>query len=335
MYSLQRRPRTTRAGLQLSRSLALILFGAASCCPVVVLGQASPAGGPSTARGSDGDRAEGDDGSPETAADAPASSSDDSASGVSSDTRSTDRPRTADPAVERVHRLREARDTTALTAILGRGGPDAEIHAAIDALGELGDPSALDALTPYTRHRRVAARRRAYMAIARIGRHTEDASPRRAVVAVLRRGLRDVEAPVRDACARAFVHLPPEIAQPAVEDLFTALGLGVHGAAASLGAIAPTSALARYDGHLGRLPIGTMLEGYTRFVRRHDIPVEAKRAIGQRLEEVAGLSVRAFFVAWRRDMGDETPQALRAQVERSIRRIPTANDPRLRRRPAP
>jgi hypothetical protein len=110
--------------------------------------------------------------------------------------------------------------------------------------------------------------------------------------------------------------------------LFLALERGVHDATRSIGALVTEAELPRYHSHLERVPLGAMLEGYARIVRRPDLSWELKQDVLHRLFEVSGLEVRGFLVQWHRELPASAPAALRADLERSIRRIPLR--PRVR-----
>lgn len=197
------------------------------------------------------------------------------------------------------------------------GGTDAEVDAAIDALRERADEAATDALVSLTRHRRVGARRRAYLALASLrGPQAREA---------VSRGLSDADASIRGLCARSLGEMG---AHEALPRLFLALERGVHDATRSIGALVGEDELPRYHGHLGRVPLGAMLEGYARVVRRSDLSWELKQDVLHRLFEVSGLEVRGFLVQWHRELPTSAPAELRADLERSIRRIPLR--PRVR-----
>ncbi len=197
------------------------------------------------------------------------------------------------------------------------GGTDAEVDAAIDALRERADEGATAALVSLTLHRRVGARRRAYLALASL----RGPDAREAVS----RGLSDADASIRGLCARALGEMG---AHEALPRLFLALERGVHDATRSIGALVSEAELPRYDGHLERVPLGAMLEGYARIVRRADLSWELKQGVLHRLFEVSGLEVRGFLVQWHRELPASAPASLRADLERSIRRIPLR--PRVR-----
>lgn len=195
-------------------------------------------------------------------------------------------------------------------AALG-GGTDAEVDAAIDALRERADEAATPALVSLTQHRRLGARRRAYLALGSL----RGPAARAAVSA----GLSDADASIRSLCARALGEMG---AHEALPRLFLALERGVHDAARSIGSLASEADLARYHTHLERVPLGAMLEGYGRIVRRADLSWALKQDVLHRLFEVSGLEVRGFLVQWHRELPASAPVALREDLERSIRRIP-------------
>jgi len=205
-----------------------------------------------------------------------------------------------------------------LAAALG-GGTDAEVDAAIDALRVRADERATAALVSLTRHRRIGARRRAYLALASL----RGLEARAAVSS----GLSDTDPGIRGLCARALGDMS---AHEALPRLFLALERGVHDATRSIGALASEAELARYHAQLERAPLGAMLDGYARIVRRPDLSWELKQDVLHRLFEVSGLEVRSFLVQWHRELPATAPAALRSDLERSIRRIPL----RPRERPA-
>ncbi len=213
----------------------------------------------------------------------------------------------------------QAETETLIQAALA-GGDDDAVDAALDALRERPDPAALEALLSLTSHRRVGARRRAYLALGALS--TPES---RQTVA---RGLADPNPAVRNLCARILA----EIGHPSdLPRLFLALDRGVLDATKAIGALGDQAALERFHSHLGTIPLAVMLDGYGRFVRRADIAWSTKADILHRLFEVAGLEVRAFLVQWHRDLPASAPSTLRLDLERSIRRIPLR--PRPRRAP--
>ena len=214
-------------------------------------------------------------------------------------------------ATPRAQRPDPAPTLESLIAAAVAGGSDASVDAALDALRERGDERASEALVSLTTHRRVGARRRAYLALAALrGERARDA---------VSKGLSDIDGGIRSLCARALGEMG---AREALPRLFLALERGVHDAARSIGALADEEQLPRFHAQLGRVPLGPMLEGYGRLVRRTDVSWAAKQDILHRLFEVSGLEVRGFLVQWHRELPTSAPEGLRADLERSIRRIP-------------
>ncbi len=202
-----------------------------------------------------------------------------------------------------------------LADLIRSGQPDVITDRAIQALERVADPSAIDVLTELLQHRRPGARRRAYVALAAI----ED--PR--VRLLLERGLRDSDRSVRGAAALALGELG---AKESLELLFRAFERNVVEAAIALGQLGDAAAVERYHAFLGQEPLGVMLTGYDAFLRREDIAIDVKKAIVDRLGEVAGVTVRRFLQDYLRSFPDRIrdrgPRELKALVEQTIARIP-------------
>lgn len=202
-----------------------------------------------------------------------------------------------------------------LADLIRSGQPDVITDRAIQALERIADPSAIDVLTELLQHRRPGARRRAYVALAAI----ED--PR--VRLLLERGLRDSDRSVRGAAALALGELG---AKESLELLFRAFERNVVEAAIALGQLGDGAAVERYHAFLGQEPLGVMLTGYDAFLRREDIAIDVKKAIVDRLGEVAGVTVRRFLQDYLRSFPDRIrdrgPRELKALVEQTIARIP-------------
>ena len=210
-----------------------------------------------------------------------------------------------------------------LADLIRSGQPDVITDRAIQALERVADPSAIDVLTELLQHRRSGARRRAYVALAAI----ED--PR--VRSLLERGLRDSDRSVRGAAALALGEIG---ATESLELLFRAFERNVVEAAIALGQLGDAAAVERYHAFLGQEPLGVMLTGYDAFLRREDIAIDVKKAIVDRLGEVAGVTVRRFLQDYLRSFPDRIrdrgPRELKALVEQTIARIPeTAADMRV------
>ncbi len=203
-----------------------------------------------------------------------------------------------------------------LAELLRSGQPDAITDRALEALGGLAHPSAIEVLEEFTRHRRVGARLRAYRALAAI----EDAR----VVPLVERGLRDPDRTVRAAAAVALGDIG---AKRSLDVLFRAFEAGVVEAAVAIGKIGDAKAVARFHEHLGRRPLAVMLSGYEGFLLRRDIPLDTKKEIVERLGEVSGPMVRGFLQSLLRKLPParrRRKDELRKLVEVTIRRIPPA-----------
>ena len=200
-----------------------------------------------------------------------------------------------------------------LAALLRSGQPDAITDRAIEALGALGQASAIDVLVEFTHHRRDGARRRAYESLAAVH------DPR--VPRLLEQGLRDSDRNVRGAAALALGDIG---ARGSVDTLFIAFDRGVIEAAISIGKLGDRAAVNKFSESVGRRPLSVMLSGFEQFVRRRDVTDEVKLEIVQRLGEVAGPLVKSFLRQYLGTFSARDRSALKRAVEENIRRIPDA-----------
>ncbi len=198
-----------------------------------------------------------------------------------------------------------------LEHLLRSGQPDAITDRALEALGVLSHPSAIDVLAAFTHHRRPGARRRAYQSLASI----QD----RRVAELLERGLADSDRNVR---ATAALSLGDIGARGSLDILFRAFERGVVEAAIAIGKLGNRQSITRFDEYLGQRPLSIMLSGYNEFLRRSDIPVEAKTDIVAKLGEVAGPMVKRFLQDYLATFAERDHSALRRAVEETARRIP-------------
>ena len=205
-----------------------------------------------------------------------------------------------------------------LADLLRSGQPDPITDRALEALGGLAHPSAIEVLEAFSRHRRVGARLRAYRALAAI----EDER----VVPLVERGLRDPDRTVRAAAAVALGEMG---ARRSLDVLFRAFDAGVVEAAEAIGKLGDTKAIERFHQYLGRRPLAVMLSGYEGFLLRRDVPIDAKKDIVNRLGEVSGPMVRSFLERILDRLPPTRPrkpgEALRALVRTTIHRIPPAH----------
>ncbi len=198
-----------------------------------------------------------------------------------------------------------------LVAMLRAGQPDAITERGLVALRGLAEPSSLDCLAEFTRHRRPAVRRRAYAAVAAI----QDPRSR----ALLEQGLRDSDRQVRGECAD---QLGRTGAHASLDLLFRAFERGVIEAAAAIGRLGDDPSVARFDEHLGHAPLSVMLSGYEQYLRRSDIDEDTKVDIVGRLGEVSGRTVREFLGQYLLTFSERDRSRLRTVVRDTLARIP-------------
>ncbi len=198
-----------------------------------------------------------------------------------------------------------------LAELLRAGQPDPITDRAIEALGGLRHPDAIEVLTFFTHHRRSGARRRAYEALA----HVDD----RRVRPILETGLSDSDRGVRGAVALALGEMN---ARESLDLLFRAFERGVVEAAIAIGKLGNKQSVERFNEHLGQRPLAIMLSGYGELLRRNDIAGDVKRDIVARLGEVSGPMVKRFLQEYLSTFSERDRSDLRRQVEETIRRIP-------------
>lgn len=210
-----------------------------------------------------------------------------------------------------------------LADLLRAGQPDPITDRALEALGVLAHPSAIDVLTVFTHHRRVGARRRAYEALSAID------DPR--VRPIIETGLSDSERTVRATAALALGEMG---ARQSLDLLFRAFERGVVEAAIAIGKLGGRQHVDRFTEHLGERPLAIMLSGYHDFLRRDDIPTEVKSDIVARLGEVSGGMVKRFLQEYLGSFPERRRRSdLEREVEETVRRIP--DEPSTGGAPAP
>lgn len=198
-----------------------------------------------------------------------------------------------------------------LAELLRSGQPDPITDRALEALRGLAHPSSIDVLTEFTRHRRAAARRRAYLALAAI----DDGR----VPGLLEQGLRDPDRGVRGAAALALGDIG---SKKSLDVLFEAFEAGVVEAAIAIGQLGNAKSVERFGEHLGRRPLGIMLSGYRHFVRRDDLSKEVKEEIVTELGEVSGPMVRRFLESYLETFAGGRDTDLEEHVRTTLDRIP-------------
>jgi hypothetical protein len=225
--------------------------------------------------------------------------------------------------LEHMGRNKDAAAARALSDFVRQGQPDALTDRALELLGQTQSAAALPVLGEFAQHRRPAARRACYGAIARVRDARADM--------LLGQGLRDSDASVRGLCARA---LGERRAKSQLELLFRAFDRGVAEAGAAIGRSMEGSSLPRLHAFLGRAALPPLLDAYEALLLRADIDVQTKLDIIARLGEVATPGVKRFFVAL---MSGEHDWSLQLPVLRALAdtaaRIDTRVPPAERGRP--
>lgn len=238
--------------------------------------------------------------------------------------------------------------------LLRSGPPDEVTDQALDALAALSHPSAMEVLVATTNHRRVDARRRAYVAISTINHRDRPA--------LLEECLSDSDRAIRGLCALSLGDIG---SKRSLDILFRAFERGVVEAAISIGKLGDEEDIDRFDTYLGQQPLPIMLSGYKEFLSRNDInkkrkiqvvtgaceaELEARKrdqAMIDRgrtptrdpnevlcepdrlygLGEIGGPAVRRFLFDYLGTFPENGESELQRAVEETIRRIP--EDPNM------
>ncbi|MBN1652878.1 MAG: HEAT repeat domain-containing protein [Deltaproteobacteria bacterium] len=203
-----------------------------------------------------------------------------------------------------------------LVRLIRDGQPDGVTDHVIEALGRIGSSEAKELLKDLTRHRRYQARRLAYVALSAI-----DAPD---IAEIITQGLRDMHPEVR---ATAALLLAEVGSKRQVETLFWAFSRGVAEAAVAIGQIGDADSVERFNRHLERQPLITMLSGYERFLTRENLPREVKLTIIATLGEVSGNTIREFLMQLLAHYQKQGDAELAQMVQRTINRIPLTVKP--------
>lgn len=233
-------------------------------------------------------------------------------------------------ALEAIATFPTAESVQLVVDLLRRGNNDAVTDKAIETLGLLARPEAIEELSNLLRHRRVSARAEAVEALAKIQ------DPR--VRGLIESALHDSAPEVRGAAAQALGQIG---ARQSVQLLFRAFERGVPQAAEAIGRVGSVddavSADAAHDNEdprrtsrhqtlamwITHAPITVLLSGFGQFLNRRDVPVPIKVKIIERLEQRASsAAVRTFLQQWvqsRPRNAPRTPDVARAEL--AIRQI--------------
>jgi HEAT repeat protein len=167
---------------------------------------------------------------------------------------------------------------------IAKGLPNDLLETSIVTLMALGQPSAGPALFELARYRRPAIRTLSIEAIAAVRPPGGEA--------VLVAALNDSEPQVRSAAAVGL----GEIGSPAsIDTLFLALDHGNMEAANAIGKLVPARDVKRLFGYLGRVPFRSLAPAFAETLKRKDVAENDKLAVVARLEEVGTGEVKGFF----------------------------------------
>jgi len=186
-----------------------------------------------------------------------------------------------------------------------QGLPSDLLETAIVTLMALGQPSAGPVLFDLARYRRPEIRKLSIEAIAAV-------RPVGGEV-VLAAALNDSEADVRAAAAVGL----GEIGSPAsIDTLFLALDHGNHDAAAAIGKLVPARDVKRLFTYLGKVPFRSLAPAFAETLKRKDVSEQDKLAVVARLEEVGTGEVKGFF----NDLMASTEGGLPPNVSKAVLR---------------
>jgi HEAT repeat protein len=186
-----------------------------------------------------------------------------------------------------------------------KGLPNDLLETSIVTLMALGQPSAGPALFELARYRRPAIRKLSIEAIAAVRPSGGEA--------VLVAALNDAETEVRSAAAVGL----GEIGSPgSIDTLFLALDHGNMEAAAAIGKLVPARDVKRLFGYLGKVPFRSLAPAFAETLKRKDVAENDKLAIVARLEEVGTGEVKGFF----NDLMASTSGGLPPNVSKAVLR---------------
>jgi len=184
------------------------------------------------------------------------------------------------------------------------------LEAAIDTLTVLGRAEAGPVLFELSTHRRPEVRVRAVQAIA--------ACRPRGADRALATALSDASPDVRSAAARGLGEIG---ATSAIDSLFLAFDRDVPEAGPALGRLARPEHVARILESLGRVPFDQMRTVLSELLARRDLPSRAKIDVITRLAELATAEVRSFFQEFLAAAALPANDPVRRAAEDAITRI--------------
>ncbi len=187
-------------------------------------------------------------------------------------------------AIEALGLLGDPRAVEPIAERIRRGLPPELLELAISTLTLLGRPEAGPVLFELANHRRAEVRVAAVQAIATVRARGADRA--------LAQSLGDADPAVRAAAASGLGELG---ATGALDALFLALDRRVPEAAAAIGRLARPAEVDRFLGYLGRLPFDLVTPALGEMLHRDDLAERARLTIVHRLTELATPEVRGFL----------------------------------------
>jgi HEAT repeat protein len=193
----------------------------------------------------------------------------------------------------------------AIAKLLQKGLDASLTQAAIETLGDTEAEAGSEALAWYARHRTVALRRAAVLALAK----TKGAI----AVKALRAALSDGDAQVRGAAATGLGALK---AKDAISDLFAALDHKVGEAAVSIGMLCAGADCEKLAGKLGAMPFDVVTGGLDQALFRGgaDVTDDTKVKIVGRVRELGTAEANKFL----REVQKKWPDAWSKRVKQAI-----------------
>lgn len=187
-------------------------------------------------------------------------------------------------AIEALGLLGDPRAVEPIAERIRRGLPPELLDVAIGTLTVLGRPEAGPVLFELASHRRAEVRLAAVQGIAAV-------QPRGADRA-LAQALTDSDAAVRSAAATGLGQIG---ATSALDQLFLALDRRVPEAATAIGQLARPAEVDRFLGYLGQLPFDLVTPALSEMLHRDELAERSRLTIVHRLTELATPEVRAFL----------------------------------------
>jgi len=195
--------------------------------------------------------------------------------------------------------------TRAIEELLLRG-TSPEIDAlALSTLGQVGGPASADVILPYARHRSPELRKKALLALVKIGSG--------ATVGALRAALSDPDPGVRGVAASGLGTIK---GREAIDDLFRALDHQVTEAAASIGQLCTVDECEKLAAKTGVFGLDVMTSGFDQILFRPivEIPDDEKLKIVGRVRELGTQEANKYL----RDLQGRWPEKGSPRVRQAL-----------------